>query len=81
MSVKQQAAGWTAGFQIPAEAKFVSIPQCPVQLVPGALSLGVKQPGRKFDHSPQSIADVKTGGAMPPLPPYIFMSKFAFFPQ
>jgi hypothetical protein len=33
--------------------------QPPIQLVPVALSLGVKQPGREADHSPPSSAEVK----------------------
>jgi hypothetical protein len=33
--------------------------QPPVQWVPGALSLGVKWPGREADHSPLSSAEVK----------------------
>jgi len=33
--------------------------QPPIQWVSGALSLGVKRPGRETDHSPQSIAEVK----------------------
>jgi hypothetical protein len=33
--------------------------QPPMQSVPGALSPGVKQPGRKADHSPPSSAEVK----------------------
>jgi hypothetical protein len=33
--------------------------QPPIQWVPGALSLGVKRPGRKADHSPPSSAEVK----------------------
>jgi hypothetical protein len=31
----------------------------PIQWVPGALSLGVKRPGREADHSPPSSAEVK----------------------
>jgi hypothetical protein len=31
----------------------------PIQWVPGALSLGVKSPGREADHSPVSSAEVK----------------------
>jgi hypothetical protein len=31
----------------------------PIQWVPGALSLGVKRPGREADHSPPSSAQVK----------------------
>jgi hypothetical protein len=33
--------------------------QPPIQLVPGALSLGVKWPGREVDHLPPYSADVK----------------------
>jgi hypothetical protein len=33
--------------------------QPPIQWVPGALSLGVKWPGREADHSPPSNAEVK----------------------
>jgi hypothetical protein len=33
--------------------------QRPIQSVPGALSLGVKRPGRQADHSPPSSAKVK----------------------
>jgi len=33
--------------------------QRPMQWVPGALSLGVKRPGRETDHSPPSSAEVK----------------------
>jgi hypothetical protein len=33
--------------------------QPPIQWVPGALSLGVKRPGREADHSPPSNAEVK----------------------
>jgi hypothetical protein len=30
-----------------------------IEWVPGALSLGVKRPGREADHSPPSSAEVK----------------------
>jgi hypothetical protein len=33
----------------------------------GALSQGIKQPKREADHSAPSSADVKNGGAIPPL--------------
>jgi hypothetical protein len=33
--------------------------QPPIHWVPGALSLGVKRPGREADHSPPSSAEVK----------------------
>jgi hypothetical protein len=39
----------------------------PIQLVPGALPRGVKRPAREADSSPPSSAEVKKGGAMPPL--------------
>jgi hypothetical protein len=35
--------------------------QPPIQWVPGALSLRVKQPGREADHLPPSSAEVKEG--------------------
>jgi hypothetical protein len=33
--------------------------QPPIQWIPGALSLGVKRPGREADHSPPSSTEVK----------------------
>jgi hypothetical protein len=59
---------------IPGSAIFFFSPQRPdrprphIQLVPGALSPGVKRQGREADHSPPSSADVKKGGPIPPLP-------------
>jgi hypothetical protein len=41
--------------------------QPPIQRVPGPLSPGVKMPVREADHSPPSSAEVKNGGAIPPL--------------
>jgi hypothetical protein len=39
---------------------FVQYPtQPPIQLVPGALFVGVKRPGREADYSPHSSAEVK----------------------
>jgi hypothetical protein len=37
----------------------LGLTQPPIQWVLGALSLGVKRPGREADHSPQSSAEVK----------------------
>jgi hypothetical protein len=34
----------------------------------GLLTQGVKRPGCEADHSPPSSAEVKNGGAIPPLP-------------
>jgi hypothetical protein len=41
--------------------------QAPNQWVPGSLSPGAMLPGRESAHSPPSIAEVKKGGAIPPL--------------
>jgi hypothetical protein len=38
--------------------------QPPVQWVPGALSLGIKQPGREAEHSPPSSAEVIVCGEL-----------------
>jgi hypothetical protein len=35
---------------------------------------GVKRQGREADHSPPSSAEVKNGGAIPPIPQYVFMA-------
>jgi hypothetical protein len=40
----------------------------PVQWVPGSLSPRIKRLGREDDRSPPSSAEVKNGGAIPPLP-------------
>jgi hypothetical protein len=40
----------------------------PIQWILGAVSPGVKGQGREADHSPPSSAEVKIGGAIPPLP-------------
>jgi hypothetical protein len=42
--------------------------QHPIKWESGAVSSGVKQPGREADHSPPSRAEIKDGGVMPPLP-------------
>jgi hypothetical protein len=42
-----------------ASRKALGPTQPPIQWVPGALSLGVKQLGREVDHSPPSSAEVK----------------------
>jgi hypothetical protein len=43
--------------------------QPPNQWVPGYLSLGVKRPGRKADHSPPSSAEVKNAWSYTSTPP------------
>jgi hypothetical protein len=37
----------------------LGLTQPPIQWIPGALSLGIKRPGRETDHSPPSSAEVK----------------------
>jgi hypothetical protein len=38
------------------------------QMSTGALSPGVRQPGREAEHSPPYSVEDKNGGAIPPLP-------------
>jgi hypothetical protein len=40
----------------------------------GALSSGLKRPGREGDHSPPLSSGVKNARSLSPLPPYIFMA-------
>jgi hypothetical protein len=42
--------------------------QPPIQWVQGALSPGLKRPGRESDQSPQSSAEIMNDGAIRPLP-------------
>jgi hypothetical protein len=48
--------------------------QLPVQWVPGALSRGVKRPGREADHSPPSSAEVNNVWSYTSTPQYVFMA-------
>jgi hypothetical protein len=48
--------------------------QPPLQWVAGALSLGVKRPGRETDHSPPSTAEVKNAWSYTSAPQYVFMA-------
>jgi hypothetical protein len=43
--------------------------QSPIQWVPGALSLGVKWPGRELDLSPPTYADVNKTWLYTSIPP------------
>jgi hypothetical protein len=47
--------------------------QTPILWVPGALSPGVKRPGREADHSPPTSAEVKKMWIYASTPPYVFM--------
>jgi hypothetical protein len=73
-SVYQWATGWMIGVLgfdsrwglgiflfTTASRKALGPTQPPIQWVPGALSLGVKRPGREADHSPPPSAEVKEG--------------------
>jgi len=42
-----------------AKYVFILLPFLPIQWVLGAISLGVKRPGREADHSDTSSAEVK----------------------
>jgi hypothetical protein len=46
--------------------------QPPIQWVPGALSMGVKRPGREADHSPSTSVEVKKIWIYTFTPPYAF---------
>jgi hypothetical protein len=50
--------------------------QPPNQWVPGAVTPGVKWPGRKADHSPPSSADVKNEWSYNSAPPYVFLAWY-----
>jgi hypothetical protein len=51
--------GGLGSFLITVSRTALGPTQLPMQWVPGALSLGVKRPGREADHSPPSSAEVK----------------------
>jgi hypothetical protein len=44
-----------------------------IQWVPGALSAGLKRPGREADHSPPTSAEVMKMWIYTSAPPYVFM--------
>jgi hypothetical protein len=48
--------------------------QPPVQWLPGALSLGVKRPGREADHAPSASAEAKKMWIYTSTPLYVFMA-------
>jgi hypothetical protein len=51
----------------------VKLTQPPIQWATGALSLGIKPPGREADHSPPSSAEVKNAWSYTSIPQYAFM--------
>jgi hypothetical protein len=48
--------------------------QPPIQWVPAALSLRVKQPGREAGHSAPSNAEIKNAWSYTSTPQYVFMA-------
>jgi hypothetical protein len=65
--VSRQGLGF---FLFTIESRTVLGPtQPPIQWAPGALSLGVKLPGREADHSPSSSAEVKNAWSYTSTPP------------
>jgi hypothetical protein len=62
--------------RVPVESRIFSmssIPalgstQPPIQWAPGAVSPGLKRPGREADHSPPTSARSRKYGSVPPLP-------------
>jgi hypothetical protein len=48
--------------------------QPPIHCVPGALSPGIKRPGREADHSPPTTAEVKKTWVCTSTPLYVFMA-------
>jgi hypothetical protein len=48
--------------------------QPPTQWVPGAVSPGIKRPGREADHSPAASAEANKMWTYTSTPPYVFMA-------
>jgi hypothetical protein len=69
---------WKAGVPLPAGAGIflfcsasrsaLGPTQSPIQRITGPVSPGETHPEREADHSPPSSAEIKNGGAIPPLP-------------
>jgi hypothetical protein len=71
------------GVRVPVGSRIFSSPRRPdrlrptqphIQWIPGALSSGVKRPGREADHSPPTSAEVKEIWIYTATPPYAFMA-------
>jgi hypothetical protein len=72
------------GVRLPVQARNFSLwhhvqtgsgaTQPPIQWVPGVLSVGVKRPGCKADHTPPSSAEVKEWVELYSTPQYVFMA-------
>jgi hypothetical protein len=77
------ATGWTGQVRFPAVQDFsllhsaqTDIGAHPASYPMGTMGSfsGVKRQGREVDHSPPCSAEVQKGGAIPPLPLYVFMA-------
>jgi hypothetical protein len=74
-SEQRWATGWRASYGSPETAKYICLlhnvqidsgtHQVFYPINTGIISLGLKRPGRKGEHSPPSSADVKNDGAVP----------------
>jgi hypothetical protein len=64
----------TPTFSLCNDTSCIAIYVIPIQWVPGALSMGVKQPVREADHSPPTSAEVKKMWIYTSTPPYAFMA-------
>jgi hypothetical protein len=81
-SVQQLATDWTAKVQVKARFFLLSMLSRPtlgpnqpsIQRVPEALSLAIKRPGRKADHSRPAGAEVKNTWICTTTPPHIFVA-------
>jgi hypothetical protein len=63
-------------FLFPVASRQVMRPtQPPIQRVLEAVSPGVKPPGYEAHYSLPSCAEFKNDGAIPSLPPYVFMAR------
>jgi hypothetical protein len=67
--------GWDKNFFFSKSSRpALGSTQPPIQWVPGALSPGVKRPGREADHSPPTSAEVKKMLTHISTSPYAFMA-------
>jgi hypothetical protein len=72
--------GWEF-FSPPCPDRLWGPTQPPIQWVRGTLSLGVKQPGREADHSPQSSAEAKNVSSYTSTHQYTFLAWCSFKAQ
>jgi hypothetical protein len=61
-------------YKISAHFAGLGSTQSPIQLVPRAISPGVKRPERQADHSPPASAEVKKMWIYTSTPPYALMA-------